>query len=566
MNTFEAILKAIDHLARRVRKLETYESIAGISSSLADHNHTISGEGGILAGDKHSSYSEFAEIATPTNPAAGSNRIYFKSDSKAYRLDDAGNEVELGAGGSAGHTIQDEGVSLTARTNLDFKGAAVTATDDAVNDKTIVTIATNVDAYVTGGRAWYWYGIISVADGRGIYRAQSIGTVKSFYVHFDTAPTGANAIVTLKKNGGVIATLTITAGDDYAITSVFSDDAIAVDDEYSYAITQIGSTVAGYDMLVEMVTQQVISIAPNSIAYVRGSRSWFWYGNLSVANGRGVYVAQSDGIIEKLYVNLVTAPTGADITIDLKINSIVVSTVTVAAASDYGVTTTFTDTAIVVGDEISYEITQVGSTVVGANAVIEVVIRQVATTIAGTPLTGGYIDFVELLPVPGSPAADTARLYSKDVAGVTKLCYKDSLGTETILDIGSSIAAHVLEADPHTQYQKESEKGTASGYASLDAGTKIPTVELGGAGADNTKFLRGDQTWQVPAGGAGGHTIQDEGVPLTARTNLDFVGTGVAATDDAVNDKTIVTITAGAGTVPSVVSAASLTYAYNEFR
>ena len=44
-------------------------------------------------------------------------------------------------------------------------------------------------------------------------------------------------------------------------------------------------------------------------------------------------------------------------------------------------------------------------------------------------------------------------------------------------------------------------KGAASGLAPLDANNKVPTVNLGGAGADNTKYLRGDQTWQVPAGG-----------------------------------------------------------------
>jgi len=70
-----------------------------------------------------------------------------------------------------------------------------------------------------------------------------------------------------------------------------------------------------------------------------------------------------------------------------------------------------------------------------------------------------------------------------------KLIYQDDLDT------------HAAAADPHTVYQKESEKGAASGYASLDAGTKVPTAELGGAGADNTKYLRGDQSWQVPAGG-----------------------------------------------------------------
>lgn len=43
-------------------------------------------------------------------------------------------------GGSAKHVIQDEGASQTARTNLNFVGAAVTVTDDAGNDATVVTV------------------------------------------------------------------------------------------------------------------------------------------------------------------------------------------------------------------------------------------------------------------------------------------------------------------------------------------------------------------------------------------------------------------------------------------
>ncbi len=41
-----------------------------------------------------------------------------------------------------------------------------------------------------------------------------------------------------------------------------------------------------------------------------------------------------------------------------------------------------------------------------------------------------------------------------------------------------AIAAHVAETDPHAGYQKESEKGAASGYASLDATTKVPIAQL----------------------------------------------------------------------------------------
>ena len=50
----------------------------------------------------------------------------------------------------------------------------------------------------------------------------------------------------------------------------------------------------------------------------------------------------------------------------------------------------------------------------------------------------------------------------------------------------------------------------------------------------------GAAVWEAPIGG--GHTIEDEGIPLIQRTNLDFTGNGVTVSDDAVNDRTIVTI------------------------
>lgn len=51
----------------------------------------------------------------------------------------------------------------------------------------------------------------------------------------------------------------------------------------------------------------------------------------------------------------------------------------------------------------------------------------------------------------------------------------------------------------------------------------------------------------TPGGSGSGHTIEDEGTPLTQRTNLNFVGAGVTVTDDAGNDATVVTISGGGG-------------------
>lgn len=40
-------------------------------------------------------------------------------------------------------------------------------------------------------------------------------------------------------------------------------------------------------------------------------------------------------------------------------------------------------------------------------------------------------------------------------------------------EVAQAVTDHVALADPHTQYQKESEKGAASGYASLNGSTKV---------------------------------------------------------------------------------------------
>jgi len=52
--------------------------------------------------------------------------------------------------------------------------------------------------------------------------------------------------------------------------------------------------------------------------------------------------------------------------------------------------------------------------------------------------------------------------------------------------------------------------------------------------------------------GGGGHTIEDEGSPLTQRTKLNFVGAGVSVADDAGDDASDVTI-AGGGTTTKTI-------------
>ena len=90
-----------------------------------------------------------------------------------------------------------------------------------------------------------------------------------------------------------------------------------------------------------------------------------------------------------------------------------------------------------------------------------------------------------------------------------------------------------------------------------DSGTGLPADDLLIAGYEAGEILTpvGEQfdlpamelprVVGAPSAGGGGHVIQDEGVDLPQRANLNFNGAGVEAADDAENDTTTITIPGG---------------------
>jgi hypothetical protein len=77
--------------------------------------------------------------------------------------------------------------------------------------------------------------------------------------------------------------------------------------------------------------------------------------------------------------------------------------------------------------------------------------------------------------------------------------------------------------------------------------TGNPTAPTQASGNDSTRLATTAFVQDAVAGVGGGsaHVIEDEGTPLTQRSNLNFVGPAVAVSDSAGTDTTTVTISGG---------------------
>lgn len=156
-------------------------------------------------------------------------------------------------------TVQDEGSALTLRGALNFVGAGVTAADDAANGRTVITVPG-----ATGGGAgrtiapFGFVGPVSVQTGTARFLFPSAATILGVVAAVGTAPMGQSMLVDVLKNGTTVFTTqanrpTIAAGAHATsvmptpdVTAVVSGDYLTVD------IDQIGSTVAGSDLVVNV--------------------------------------------------------------------------------------------------------------------------------------------------------------------------------------------------------------------------------------------------------------------------------------------------------------------------
>jgi hypothetical protein len=92
---------------------------------------------------------------------------------------------------------------------------------------------------------------------------------------------------------------------------------------------------------------------------------------------------------------------------------------------------------------------------------------------------------------------------------------------------------HNADGTHRSVIEKTANKGAASGYASLDSGTKVPVAQLGTGTPDGTKFLRDDRVFALPPSGTAvpvdSYTLGSASAIGAAAIILDRAPTGLAA-------------------------------------
>lgn len=161
--------------------------------------------------------------------------------------------------------------------------------------------------------------------------------------------------------------------------------------------------------------------------------------------------------------------------------------------------------------------------------------RVRTTQLAPTGATGGeFLGYDALLGWVPKPGVVTATIVT------TKGDLIVGTGAGAVARLAAGAAGSMLTPDPTTATGLKWQAVPASGVTVQDenvsVGSGVTQLDFQGAGVQAAAGT-GEVVITIP-----GLSVMDEGVPLTQRPTLDFLGAGVTATDDSVANKTKVTI------------------------
>jgi len=113
-----------------------------------------------------------------------------------------------GSSGSSGHIIRDESVSLTQRQHLNFTGAGVSATDNAITNSTDITISGAAVGGSSGSVVFRWHvdgPIAASSDIQGIHYISASFNPSIAHLYLKGPPTSGSVIVDAEKSTDCIS-------------------------------------------------------------------------------------------------------------------------------------------------------------------------------------------------------------------------------------------------------------------------------------------------------------------------------------------------------------------------
>lgn len=118
-------------------------------------NETIAGDKTFSGNTSFDNATTHTQVSTPSNPSSGDNKLYFKSDDKLYKLDSAGNELEVGSGTGSGEINYIDNSDFESNTSgwSTYADAAGSTPVDGTGGSATVTIASQATTILRGSKS-----------------------------------------------------------------------------------------------------------------------------------------------------------------------------------------------------------------------------------------------------------------------------------------------------------------------------------------------------------------------------------------------------------------------------